>query len=158
EIQWPYPQRLIVPPLVSYGYENEVWLLTQITPPADLPDGQNVTLRAQADWLVCEQVCLPAEAELSLQLPVRKGAPALDARWKDAFARTRAQLPVPAAQLGYTVGVERAPGDNGGFVLSFRPPAQKAFAGNLAGAYFFAGEAATLDLAAPQKVTRAGDA
>src|SRR4028118_2315268 len=29
-IQWPHPQRIALPPLVSYGYENEVWLLTQI--------------------------------------------------------------------------------------------------------------------------------
>src|SRR5271169_3316893 len=27
-IEWPYPKRLPVPPLMNYGYEGKVWFLT----------------------------------------------------------------------------------------------------------------------------------
>jgi hypothetical protein len=33
ELQWPYPQRFPVGPLMNFGYENQVLLLSQITPP-----------------------------------------------------------------------------------------------------------------------------
>src|SRR5690348_17074009 len=32
-IVWPTPHKIAVPPVVSYGFEDEVLLLTQITPP-----------------------------------------------------------------------------------------------------------------------------
>src|SRR5581483_8644540 len=32
-IQWPAPKRIAVPPVVSYGYEDNVLLLVKITPP-----------------------------------------------------------------------------------------------------------------------------
>src|SRR6478752_2944742 len=34
EIQWPYPKPLPVGPLMNYGYEDEVLLVTDITPAA----------------------------------------------------------------------------------------------------------------------------
>src|ERR1700756_4328189 len=34
-IQWPYPQRLPVGPLMNYGYEDEVVLLTELAVPAN---------------------------------------------------------------------------------------------------------------------------
>ncbi|HEX3061514.1 MAG TPA: protein-disulfide reductase DsbD domain-containing protein, partial [Usitatibacter sp.] len=40
EIQWPYPQKLPVGPLMNYGYEDEVILLTDIAVPADAAPGE----------------------------------------------------------------------------------------------------------------------
>src|SRR6188768_4101358 len=40
EIQWPYPQPLPVGPLMNYGYEDEVVLLTELTPPANAAAGK----------------------------------------------------------------------------------------------------------------------
>ncbi len=59
EIQWPYPHRLPVGPLVNYGYEDQTLLLVEITPPPDPPQ-ESVTLSARADWLVCQQECIPS--------------------------------------------------------------------------------------------------
>ena len=39
EIQWPYPQPLPVGPLMNYGYDDEVVLLSELTPPANAPEG-----------------------------------------------------------------------------------------------------------------------
>ena len=78
ELKFPVPERIVLPgDIVSYGYENEVTLVTTITPPTDLKPGQTITISAKADWLVCEKICLPGEGEAKLDLPVsQKSEPA----------------------------------------------------------------------------------
>src|SRR5262245_47726259 len=46
-IQWPQPDRLpALGGLVTYGYSNHVMLLTDVTAPSNLRDGQTVVLRS----------------------------------------------------------------------------------------------------------------
>ncbi|MCO5099628.1 MAG: thioredoxin family protein [Burkholderiaceae bacterium] len=74
-IQWPAPQRLFIPPLANYGYEGEIVLPMALQPPAAI-DGERVTIAAHASWLMCREVCIPGDADVSLVLPVqREGAP-----------------------------------------------------------------------------------
>ncbi|MFB2938733.1 protein-disulfide reductase DsbD family protein [Aerosakkonemataceae cyanobacterium BLCC-F154] len=96
KILWPYPQRFPFGPLVNFGYKNEVYLLTQITPPANLPTNKPVLLRGKADWLVCEKDCIPESSNISLTLPITSTTPAKDERWITAFAKTRQAIPKPA--------------------------------------------------------------
>src|SRR3979411_2845751 len=56
-IQWPYPHPLPVGPLMNYGYEDEVVLLSQRTPPAAASGA--IPIKARAEWLVCKDVCIP---------------------------------------------------------------------------------------------------
>src|SRR5687767_525917 len=74
-IQWPYPKPLPVGPLVNYGYEDEVVLLVELTPPANATRTANI--KARAEWLVCKDVCIPEKGELDLALPVsaKEGPP-----------------------------------------------------------------------------------
>ncbi len=75
-IRWPAPQRLFIPPLANYGYEDEIVLPVALQVPASI-DGERVSIAAHASWLMCREVCIPGEAELSLVLPVqRDGTPA----------------------------------------------------------------------------------
>ncbi|MEZ5728719.1 MAG: protein-disulfide reductase DsbD family protein [Burkholderiaceae bacterium] len=69
EIEWPAPQRVFIPPLANYGFEGEIVLPRRVTLPADYA-GDRVTFEAKAAWLVCRDVCVPGEADLSLTLPV----------------------------------------------------------------------------------------
>jgi len=79
-IRWPYPERYDLGPLSNYGYADQVTLLTDITPPADLKPGDSFTVNAAARWLVCEEICIPEDAELTLTLPVvAPGDPAAQA-------------------------------------------------------------------------------
>jgi thiol:disulfide interchange protein DsbD len=72
-IQWPVPEARVEPGDIQvYAYSGRVLLLTTITPPPDLSG--NVTLRAAASWLVCEEICVPGDANLELSLPVGKSA------------------------------------------------------------------------------------
>jgi thiol:disulfide interchange protein/DsbC/DsbD-like thiol-disulfide interchange protein len=69
EIQWPTPLKTIDPgDIETYGYENEVLLMQEITPPAKIAD-PSVKLSADASWLVCEKICIPGNATVQMDLP-----------------------------------------------------------------------------------------
>ena len=70
DIQWPIPLRLNEPGDIQiYGYHDEVLLLQEVTPPATLA-GSTIQLAGEANWLVCEKICIPGSAKLQLDLPV----------------------------------------------------------------------------------------
>jgi thiol:disulfide interchange protein DsbD len=90
EIQWPIPLKLDEPGDIQiYGYHDEVLLMQEITPPASLKDS-SVQFPADANWLVCEKICIPGSASLKLDLPVAgESAPANE----EIFSRYRRSLP-----------------------------------------------------------------
>ena len=73
-IEWPHPKRLPTGPLVNFGYDGEILLLTTINVPADLPVGNRVTLAGKAEWLECKDVCIPGDSDIALTLPVNRTA------------------------------------------------------------------------------------
>jgi len=91
-IQWPHPEAQRVGPLMNYGYSDEVMLLVELTPPADALPGP-VTLKADADWLVCKDICIPEKAALTLAYAVAEGEPAAVAGNASLFGSARARLP-----------------------------------------------------------------
>jgi thiol:disulfide interchange protein DsbD len=93
-IVWPYPKRLPVGPLMNYGYENNVWLLTTITASSDAKPGDIVNLKAAADWLVCKEICIPEDTKLSLPLTVSANPSAPYATVKEQFDAARAKIPM----------------------------------------------------------------
>lgn len=89
-IRWPFPERQSLGPLTNYGYSGEHFLLTTITPPADLQTAR-FDIAAQANWLVCDDVCIPGQAPLRLSLPVADTAQ--PSRWAKAIAATESRVP-----------------------------------------------------------------
>jgi thiol:disulfide interchange protein/DsbC/DsbD-like thiol-disulfide interchange protein len=90
EIQWPIPLKTLDPgDIQTYGYQDEIMLIQQITPP-DKIDNSPVKLSAQADWLVCERICIPGSANLELELPTSTTA---EPKNTDLFARYRRLVP-----------------------------------------------------------------
>jgi thiol:disulfide interchange protein DsbD len=90
EIEWPIPLKTVDPgDIQTYGYQDEVLLIQEITPPAKI-DNSPAKLSAQADWLVCERICIPGSAKLELELPTSTTA---DPKNTDLFARYRRLLP-----------------------------------------------------------------
>ena len=69
KILWPGPERIPVEPLMTFGYENEVVLLTKIytSKNTDIP----LTLNALVSWYTCKEICIPQEAEVSI--PIKLG-------------------------------------------------------------------------------------
>jgi thiol:disulfide interchange protein len=90
EIQWPIPLKTIDPgDIETYGYTNEVLLMQEITPPSKL-DGSSAKLSTEANWLVCEKICIPGGATLQLDLPVASTNQPANT---DVFTRYRRLLP-----------------------------------------------------------------
>lgn len=77
ELQWPAPSRFQVKSLASYGYEGAVTLPLQLFAPAKAKPG-TMDIPVRADWLVCEESCIPQDAQLSLRVTVAPGAPRMD--------------------------------------------------------------------------------
>ncbi len=94
-IVWPHPKKLPLGPLMNFGYEGEVLHLVRLQVPANAKPGQTVSLRAKAEWLVCSDVCIPEDANLTLTLPVTAERPEIDSRWETAFANAEAAVPKP---------------------------------------------------------------
>lgn len=92
ELAYPWPERIPVGPLVNYGYEGTVLLLATLTAPADAVPGETVRLRANAHWLVCEEICIPEEASFALDVAVM-AAPEVNGLFASEIAATRAKLP-----------------------------------------------------------------
>ena len=90
EIQWPIPLKTIDPgDIQTYGYENEVLLMQEITPLTKL-DSASVKLSADASWLVCERICIPGGTTLQLELPASTANQPANT---ELFARYRGLLP-----------------------------------------------------------------
>jgi thiol:disulfide interchange protein len=70
DLQWPAPSLIRVGPAANFGYEGETILLARVTPPRDLKSGTTANLAADVAYLVCEKICIPGEASVSLSLPV----------------------------------------------------------------------------------------
>jgi len=143
---WPAPRRYPIGPLVNYGYSEEAWLVTPIRAPVDARPGETVTLRADAAWLVCEEVCIPEQASLSLRVPVTAGAPPADREHGRAIRRVLDAAPAPA---GLQAAVERR---GEGFTLAVAGPALRGT--DAREAYFFPHDGALIDHALPQAVER----
>lgn len=94
ELSWPTPHRLVAGPLVDYGYEDEVVLLTRLRASPQLA-GEKVALAAKVRWLVCSEVCIPGQAALALELPVNRSGPGKRAAQAALFATAAKALPLP---------------------------------------------------------------
>lgn len=87
-LSWPAPKRFQAFDIENYGYEGDVVL------PLDFElsqAGAPTSLRADLWLLVCRELCIPVEAELTLELP--SGAGTIDPEPAQLIDRFRAQVP-----------------------------------------------------------------
>ena len=144
DIVWAPPKKLPLPPLMDYGYEGQVLLPVAIAIPKDATAGQSVTLKARADYLVCQQVCVPEGADLSITLPVATAATP-DPAWAGPIKTALDAAPKPA---GLTAAV--TPGTL--LKLSITGPAVTD--ADVSAAYFFPYDSSAIDHAQAQSIER----
>lgn len=103
-IVWPAPHAVkdTAGTVTGNGYEGEVFIFTQITPPASLVPGGNVTLQAAAEWLMCKDSCMPGDATLTLTRPVTAEPPQPDTSIARLFNNAFAALPKVSADWAST--------------------------------------------------------
>jgi len=92
DIQWPVPERIDVGPIANHGYEREVTLLVDVAVPQDAAVGQATEIKADVSWLVCQEVCIPQQASLSVPVTVGRHAVVIDAS-REVLARAQRSLP-----------------------------------------------------------------
>ena len=107
-IQWPTPRLHQQGPLVDYVLAGDVWLLVELSPARALGEARSLRLSVDADWLVCQDECIPEKAALQLVVPLGERPKA----GPDApgFASARERLPRHlgwSARLGGERGRER---------------------------------------------------
>ena len=91
-IQWPVPEIHKMGPLTTYGYAGDVYLLTTITPPSMFGAKMPMEIKAHADWLVCQEECIPGKGDFTLKLTGTEPLTADEARQK-FFETAKARLP-----------------------------------------------------------------
>ncbi len=92
-IRWPTPRVYTTGHIVDYVFEDEVLLPVEMVVPEEVRESQ-VTLRASVEWLMCEEICIPGDARLSLTIPVASAESAAHSEWAEAIERAVADLPV----------------------------------------------------------------
>ena len=143
---WATPQRLPFSMLMNYGYSDEVILPVAITAPKTARPGETVTLKAHATFLVCKDICVPEEANLSLDVKVAQGAPKTDPKWAPVIARALEQAPKPS---GLVAAATLQPG-----ALKISVTGEPLKGGDFPLAYFFPFSGAAIDHAQPQAIER----
>lgn len=91
-IVWPRPTLFDVGGVTNYGFKDEAMLLVRITPPADLAGP--LKLVAEANWLVCEDVCIPEDGKFELTLPAAAAAIPAPPATRALFEQARRTLPL----------------------------------------------------------------
>ena len=91
-IVWPTPHLFDVGGIVNYGFKDEAMLLVRIVPPADVK-GASLAIVADTNWLVCEDVCIPEEARLSLTLPLAAASTPAPPETRAIFDKARQNVP-----------------------------------------------------------------
>src|SRR5215475_4938728 len=94
DIAWPAPHRFSLNGLDTFGYEDEVVLPIRVHP---AKPGEPVALRAKVNYLTCADICIPNEAQLSLDIPA--GAPA-PTQFAQLISRYLSRVPGDGALQG----------------------------------------------------------
>lgn len=87
---YPEPERTLMFQIKAQGFDRDVMLRTEITPPANLKAGDSVTLTGKASWMCCGNSCHPGSMDLSLTLPVAATAE-LNSKWHKLLEAERAR-------------------------------------------------------------------
>ena len=147
EIKWPAPTAIPFGPLVNYGFSNLVVLPLEVQVPASAKPGTTLSLKVDATWLECADVCIPGEGSVAITLPVE--AAKRDSGDASDIQAALASLPKPLPGKAHLTDL----GDGGLQLVVTGVPADRK-------AYFFPHElklGALVDFAAPQEFVRGKD-
>ena len=97
KVAWPVPHRFQLFGLQTFGYGEEVAFPLMVTP---VTTGSPVALRAKIRYLVCEQICVPQDGDLALDLPQGDATPTSYAPLVNRFASL---VPKSGERLGWSL-------------------------------------------------------
>ena len=147
DIVWPTPKRIELPAdLVDFGYENEIFLLVPLSIPASY-QGESLDITANAQWLECEDICIPGGAVVSLSLPVMDATQITpNEQWVEAFSLTRASIPTSNVSFDSTFSISEGN-------LNILVQATEAVFADASEISFIPGEHRVFNYVSPQEIT-----
>jgi DsbC/DsbD-like thiol-disulfide interchange protein len=128
--RWSGPKRIDSAGIVSYGLEGDAYAIATIQSP---PRATNVAIKANADWLICKDICLEGKGSAVTLLQ----AGAVAAKPSPAFARAAATIPADKHAI-----LVKAQADAKNYRLEVRHATHKGVSGQRAYFYPFADELA----------------
>lgn len=150
-IQWPAPHRIEYGPMLNYGYEGTLLLPVRITVPASQAPGTTLRLAAKATWLVCKEACIPGKVDLTLEVPVAAGPPAMDPVTEPLFQK--AWTRIPRAAEGWSA---RFSVDSANVVIDVTAPPGTVLP--ITGLEFFPKDGEVVENPPPPEISAAGEA
>ena len=147
--KWPAPHAIPLATLMNYGYEHQVVFPMEFKVPPTLKPGDSLTITGKFDFLICQEICIPDEAKVSLTLPVEAASRANE----DSSALIAKSLATVAVPLTGGATVKRIAD---GFQVAAVDP-DLAEAAKTAKTIRFFPEGHEIIHAAPQKVRRGND-
>lgn len=103
EIAWPAPRRFDIGGIVNFGYEDDLLLPVPVTVDPGVAPGTRLELGAKASWLICKDICIPGDAELSVAVDVVASGsttPAASSDVTEAFVSAMAAMPKALPGIG----------------------------------------------------------
>ncbi len=140
---YPVPERIEVGPLVNYGFHGSPGFLLPVRVPELVEPGQIMPVTLSATWLICEDICIPEDAQFALDVPVVAN-PETQTQHADRFSTARKALP-RAARFE---GVFQTHSDS--LAMQF-DLTDSEVTGSVTGAYFFAAREGAIAASAPQR-------
>ncbi|HRE79829.1 MAG TPA: thioredoxin family protein [Opitutaceae bacterium] len=150
-IVWPAPHAVKdrAGTVTGNGYEDRAYLFTEISVPPSAKPGETVAMTAAVEWLMCETVCMPGDAKLTLRLPVKAEAPAANTAVAAEFERAFKALPRPSS--AWKAEATRTAGK---VTLTLKPASS---GGHVPTDLHFFDDVGLVDYAAPQAVRADGN-
>jgi suppressor for copper-sensitivity B len=122
DMQWPAPHRFSVLGLETLGYKNEVVYPIAISPATP---GQPVNAIANVDYLTCNDICVPYQTKLTLNLP---SGPARPSEFAHLINRFAVQVPGDGAAHGLSLDTLEVLGKGKNTLLRVTASAKTPFA------------------------------
>ncbi|MSR76626.1 MAG: hypothetical protein EXS63_00135 [Candidatus Omnitrophica bacterium] len=91
-LEWPAPEKIILPAILTYGYSKEVVLLSEATVTPSF-SGKSITLKADVAWLACHDLCVPGKARIVREIPAAKGKAVRNSQEIRTIERYQARVP-----------------------------------------------------------------
>lgn len=100
DLIWPAPKRIRERgDIITFGYNSNVTLASKLFTPAVIPDHtEEIEVSARVRWLVCEEICVPGEAELSQTFQYGTDVPLGPSDDISRIGRTLAEAPMSVVE------------------------------------------------------------
>lgn len=159
-IHWPRPNRFDEDGVTTYGYSDQVTLLVPVETTADSANNienrvrgrhnqnNNPSLKADINWLVCKDICIPESTGKSLDISADGSFPEFSEEHLSRIQSAREQLPVPS-----DVWEANATYGENAFRLKVYTGSDRAARPDAENVYFFPYETGVIEHTAPQEIT-----